>query len=367
MEELQIDAHGRVHRVRAAPRAGHGFNRILFAEDLAELLLAGLTVREALMAMAQGHARTADRGVLQGLLQRITAGTALSDAMAQDHAAFGDVLVALVRAGERTSGLAESLQRHARTARRLDELRNRTVTALVYPALLLSVGLAVLVFLLGWVLPGFSDVLQDGAEQLTPLARAILGLGAWLGAHRGLWVLALLCGAVTLGLVWMQPPARLALMQLVSRLPGLAGTLQLLHASRFFSTVATLTQGGLSAVSALELATPLLLPEGQRHLAEAVVRLRTGQPLAQSLSPSTDRSLFGDDVVGRLLEVGQRTGELPRTLERISALLEARTTRRVERLSRSLEPLLMVLLGVLVGAVVLMMYVPLIELSAGMP
>lgn len=364
---LRIDATGRVQRVRAEAASHRDFNRILFAEDLSELLLAGLTVREALQAMASGQAHGSDRMRLHALVERITAGNSLSDAMAQDLPTFGEVLVALVRAGERSAGLAESLGRHARTARRLDELRTRTLTALVYPALLLTVGLGVLVFLMGWVLPGFAEVLREGAEQLTPLARAILTLGAWLGEHRSAWLtLMSVCVLVAAAALSIES-SRQALVQTLARLPGLRGTLRLLHASRFFSTVATLTQGGLTAVAALELAAPLLMPEGRRHVDRAVMQLRSGQALAHSLGVRTGHDVFGDEVVGRLLEVGQRTGELSRTLERIAALLEARTARRVERLSRSVEPMLMVLLGALVGGVVLMMYVPLIELSAGMP
>lgn len=363
MNGLHIDADGRVQRLRPQAASRSAFDRILFAEDLSELLQAGLTVREALEVMAQGQTRASDRQALWALQARIISGSALSDAMQRDESTFGTVLVALVRAAERTAGLPESLARHARTARRLEALGSRTITALVYPALLLTVGLAVLAFLLGWVLPGFSQVLQDGAQQLTPLARAILAAGAWLGAHRQIWIGLLVLLAVLCAAALLEPRSRLQMLEWATRLPGLSHTLRLLHASRFFSTVATLTQGGLTAVQALELAVPLLLPQGRAHLEQAVRQLRSGQPLASSL----EGEVFGDEVVARLLEVGQRTGELPRTLERISTLLEARTARRVERLSRSLEPVLMVLLGALVGGVVLMMYVPLIELSAGMP
>jgi general secretion pathway protein F len=252
----------------------------------------------------------------------------------------------------------------------MEALRSRTMTALVYPALLLGVGLVVLGFLLGWVLPGFADVLKDGSEQLSPLARFILSVGVTLGETRTLWM-GVLAGLTVLGgVVLSRPTLRQAAVQRAARLPGLRLTLRLLHASRYFSTVATLTQGGMPAVAALQLATPLLLPEGQRHMAAAVRALQQGQDLARSVSSHAGprhADVFGDAVVGRLLAVGQRTGALSHTLERIAALLESRTSRRVERWSRSLEPVLMVLLGLLIGGVVLLMYVPLIELSAGMP
>lgn len=361
--QLQINAQGQVQGAVRPPPARVSLDRVLFAEDLAELLAAGLTVREALEVMAAGTDQAAARSCLDSVARAVLRGSALSDAMEIQAQHFGPVLVALVRAGERSSGLAEGLARYARTQRRLDGLRSKASTALVYPLLLLAVGVAVLGFLLGWVLPGFSDVLRGNSEALSPLARSILQLGMALGSTRIYWLSALLLGILAVGTAMVTASGRAWLLAGVAALPGLRTTLRLLHSSRFFSTVATLTQGGMPAVAALELAQAMLLPEGQRHLRDALVRLREGQSLAATLPAA----VFGDPVVGRLLEVGQRTGELPRTLERISGLLEARTTRRVERMTRALEPVLMVVLGLMVGSVVLLMYVPLIELSAGMP
>ena len=361
--EVEVDADGTLRRVRpAALPPGGRVDRALFAEDLGELLQAGLPVREALAVMARGLPRAADRACVQRLRERLLQGATLSQALADQGALYGEVLVALTRASEQTSDLAASLARYARSARRLEALRSQLVSAAIYPALVITVGLAVVVFLLGWVLPSFAGVLDGRAQGLSDATARVVGWGAALGQHRGVWLGALAATLLAAALPLAWPGGRQWLLQTAASLPGLRPMLRLLHASRFFASCSTLTQGGVPAVQALALAAPLLLPEAREPMARALAHLRAGKPLADVLPAD----LLGDPVVPRLLEVGQRTGALPATLARIATLLEARVARRLQRLLKVLEPALMLLVGLGVGGVVLLMYLPLLELSSSL-
>ncbi|GCL66276.1 type II secretion system F family protein [Pseudaquabacterium pictum] len=363
IDRLEFDAAGDLSLVRApAARQGAAVDRALFAEDLGELLQAGLPLREALAVMARGLPRAADRASMEGLRQRLLQGATLSQAMAEQGPLFGDVLVALVRASEQTSDLPANLGRYASAARRLEALRNQLVSAAIYPALVTVVGLGVVVFLLGWVLPSFTSVLDGRTSGLSGATARLVRWAVALGEHRSVWLAALgaALAAVSLPLAW--PGGRQRLQQVAARLPGLRPTLRLLHASRFFASCSTLTQGGVPAVQALELAAPLLLDEARAPMRQALARLRAGEALAEVLPAD----LLGDPVVPRLLEVGQRTGALPATLARIAVLLEARVARQLQRLIKLLEPALMLLVGLGVGGVVLLMYLPLLELSSSL-
>jgi general secretion pathway protein F len=359
---FSVDAQGRL--VRAAAVRGRGAlpDRALFAEDLASLLNAGLTVHESLGVMAQGMTVRREAARLSWLQSRIAQGTSLSAALAAEGEAFGPVLVALVQASEQSASLAPALERFASDTRRAESARGQIVSALVYPLLLLAVGLAVTAFLLGWVVPSFAGAIDGRANGLSGTAQTLLAVGEVLGRTRGWWLSGLVVVALGLAALLASPSGRRALAERAASLSALRPTLRLLHASRFFATAGTLTQSGLPAPTAFELAAPLLLSEGRAHVEKALTALRAGRPLASSL----EGAVFGDPVVGRLLEVGQRTGALPATLLRITTLLEARATRRVQRLVRVFEPALMVLLGVLIGGIVLLMYVPLLEISSAL-
>lgn len=359
---FSVDARGQLVRVALARGRGAPPDCALFAEDLASLLNAGLTVHEALGVMAQGMAVPREAARLAQLQARIAQGTPLSAAIAAEGEAFGPVLVALVQASEQSASLAPALERFAADTRRAEAARGQIVSALVYPVLLLVVGLLVTAFLLGWVVPSFAGAIDGRTAGLSSTAQALLAVCEVLGRTRSAWIGAIVLLVLGLAAVLARPAGRRALTEYAASLSALRPTLRLLHASRFFATAGTLTQAGLPAPAAFELAAPLLLSEGQAHIYRALSALRAGRPLASSL----EGPVFGDPVVGRLLEVGQRTGALPATLLRITTLLEARAARRVQRLVRVFEPALMVMLGGLIGGIVLLMYVPLLELSAAL-
>ena len=154
-------------------------------------------------------------------------------------------------------------------------------------------------------------------------------------------------------------PGRRSLQAALVRLPRVGVAMRDLHRARFFATTATLTLGGVPVLQALTLSSSLLLEAESLGLQQGIAAIRRGDPVAQALAMRP----FEDTVILRLLEVAQRTASLPSTFERLANLLETRVTRDVDRLMRLFEPVMMLALGVLIGAVVVLMYVLIIELA----
>lgn len=339
-----IDAQGRLvstpesNASVAADRARSGsLDRIQWAEDLAELIAAGLSIRESLQILAERPGRTSEQRLLASLRLQIEQGATLSQAMARRIDVFGDALVALVGASEMTSNLPEGLRRFAQVSRRVQTLRTHIVSALVYPALLTFTGLAVLVFLLGFVVPRFAQVVQQNAQALSGPSGWLLGMGQWLGQTRTVWMTAVLSIPVVLLLFLRSPHGRLALQRVLLRLPRIGMALRDLHRARFFASMATLTLGGVPVLQALTLSATLLLETESVRLTQGIAAIRRGDPVAQALSGRP----FDDSVILRLLEVAQRTASLPTTFERLAHLIETRVSRDIDRLMRLFEPVMM--------------------------
>lgn len=361
-----IDAQGRLVNTPESTASGAGdrarrgsLDRIQWAEDLAELIAAGLSIRESLQILAERPGRASEQRLLADLRLQIEQGATLSNAMAKRIDVFGEPLVALVGASEMTSNLPDGLRRFAQVSRRVQALRTHIVSALVYPALLTFTGLAVLVFLLGVVVPRFAQVVQQNAQALSGPSGWLLGMGQWLGQTRTVWMTAVLAVPVMLALFLRSPRGREALQRILLRLPRIGMALRDLHRARFFASMATLTLGGVPVLQALTLSAPLLLGAESGRLAQGIAAIRRGDPVAQALSGRP----FDDSVILRLLEVAQRTASLPTTFERLAHLIETRVSRDIDRLMRLFEPVMMLVLGVLIGTVVVLMYVPILELA----
>lgn len=343
----------------AAPTRTMRFDRGQFAEDLAELLSAGLSVHESLGVLAQRPGRRRERDALAALRARVEQGASLSSAMAAQPAVFGDALAALVGASETTSSLQPGLRRFAAATRRIEALRSHVVSSAIYPVLLVVVASVVLMFLMAVVVPRFADVIGQGGATLSEGAQRLLAAGGWLGEMRSVWVPLVVALPLALLAIGASEPGRELLRRALARIPGVGDALRDMHRARFFSTVATLALGGVPALRALELGASLLLPADRDGLRLGADAVRRGEPIASALAGQP----FEDPVVLRLLEIGQRTGGLPESLERIGALLDARVGRRIDRLMRVFEPALMLAIGALIGLVVILMYVPILELA----
>jgi general secretion pathway protein F len=334
------------------------FDTTVFIEQLRDLLGAGLSLIEALSTLQQA---TADRQrpVLELLIQRLRGGQRLSEALAAD-AHFSPLLVALVRASELTSDLPQALMRYLEHEQRVAELRHRITSVAIYPLLLTGVGSAVLLFLLLYVMPRFARVFEGMAGTLPWSARAMVWWAQWLHAN-GIW-LAVAAGvlATVAAAVVASSSARGRAQQRLLQWAPLRERLRTHFLARWYRATGMLVTGGIPLPEALALSNDLL-PQGLRAAGKAAERaLRDGFAPADAHA----RAGMATPVAEQLMRAGERTGDMGGVLTRIAQFHDAEVTRSLERGMRALEPIVMVLIGVGVGTVVVLMYLPIFELAA---
>lgn len=336
------------------------FPLVLFSQELLALLGAGLSLLEAFEALAEKEGRRDYREILLGVGQALSEGFPLSHALGLYPASFPPLYVASVRASEKSGDLEEALARYVTYQTQLDAVRKKVVSASIYPLLLVGAGALVTLFLLGYVVPRFSQVYQDMHTDLPWMSRLLLDWGELLATHRvpilGALVLALAVLVHTLA----RPATRAWLLRALTRIPALGERLRIYQLARFYRTLGMLQRGGMPLVSALDMADGLLAGELRQRLHQAGARLREGQAISRAM----EEHGLTTPVALRMLRVGERTGDMGGMMERIAAFYDDEMARWVDWFTRLFEPLLMAGIGLVIGAIVVLMYLPIFDLAS---
>ncbi len=335
------------------------FPLVLFTQELLALLRSGISLVEAIETLREKEGRAASARVLAGLLERLRQGQSLSTALQAFPDAFPDLYIATVRASERTGSLAEALARYIAYQTQLDVVKKHLVSASIYPAILVAVGTLVTLFLLGYVVPRFSHIYEDIGGDMPWLTQMLMAWGRFVEARGGILLAAV--GATIVGIaLWIrQPGARQQLARLFMRIPAIGEHVRVYRLTRFYRTVGMLLIGGTPITQALSMVSGLLDHALQQKLAAALRRIREGQPISVAL----DAHGLTTPVALRMLRVGERTGMMGDMMERTAAFHEEELSRWMERFTRTFEPLLMAVIGVVIGGIVLLMYFPIFELA----
>jgi general secretion pathway protein F len=334
----------------------------LFTDELAALLDAGLGMVDTLRTLAQKERDSFGRLALEAVTRDVIEGLPLSAALSNRSGVFPPLLVASVSASEQTGDLVSALRRFSTHLESMRMLQGKLVGAAIYPALLLAVGSLVVIFLLGVVVPRFA-VLLEGASKKLPLAsQLLLGWGKSVAAHPVLF----LGGFVTVVVLLSYGLIRAA--RSGWQIPGLQRAwligplVRLFRHAQFYRTSAMLVQGGIPVLRAFEMARQLLSLEDQIALDGARRQIAEGRPIGPSLA----QAQIADTMSLRMLEVAQRTGRLADVLARIAAFQEAALNRAIDLTARLVEPALMIFIGLVIGAIVVLMYMPIFDLATSL-
>lgn len=338
------------------------FPLTLFSQELLALLEAGLTITEAIEALCDKESRGEAREVLDRLLAALREGKRFSLALEQQPEHFPILYVGLMRAAERTSNLPESLGRYLEYRGRLDGVRSRVVSALIYPAILGVVGLVVTAFLLGYVVPRFAGVYQGTGRELPWLSQQLMAWGNFAAHHTQ----GLILGAIGLTLAtltglrtWM---AKGGPQRLLRRLPVISSTVITFELSRLYLSLGTLLEGGLPILQALRLSEGLLSTATLARYRKATAAIGRGESLSQAFAAAG----LATPVALRLLRVGERGGRLGEMLERAARFHDGEIARRIDVFARSFEPVLMAAIGLVVGTIVVLLYMPIFDLAGSL-
>ncbi|MBL8383996.1 MAG: type II secretion system F family protein [Burkholderiales bacterium] len=357
---LAADGLGVLSLARArALRGEAAFALTQFAQELRALLEAGIALLEAVETLAEKEPRAAARQVLGAVAAALGEGRTLSTALEGRPEAFPPLFVATVRASERTGDLAEALGRYVAYRQQQEAVRARLVNAAIYPVLLLVVGGLVVLFLLAYVVPRFARVYADIGGDLPLASQWLLAAGTALAENGAAFAVLGALGAVALVALFRSRAAAAWAGMLLWRVPFVAARLLAYQMARFFRTCGMLVGGGVPVVRALAMSEGLLQAHLRPALAAAVRQVREGRALSDAL----DASGLATPVILRMLRVGEKTGELGAMMERIAQFHDAEAERAAEWLTRLASPVLMLAMGLVIGAVVVLMYLPIFQLA----
>ncbi len=332
---------------------------VIFSQELVALLDAGLSLVESIEALTEKEGNAAQRRPLERILARLYEGQTLAAALAEHPDTFPTLYVATVRASERTGALREALTRYIDYQRQIDSLRKTLINASIYPAVLLGAGLLVTLFLLGYVVPRFSTIYEQLGSDLPFASRMLLRWGQLLEAHTfGVLVClaALLSGAAyTLS----RRQTRALIGAWIARIPSIGRQLYIYQLARLYRTLGMLLRGGMPAVTALQMSAGLLGESLRGRFAQATQAVREGQSLGNAM----DLYKLTTPVASRMLRVGERSGNMGEMTERIAAFYDEELSRWVAIVTRLIEPVLMTLIGLLIGIIVVLMYFPIFQLA----
>jgi general secretion pathway protein F len=334
----------------------------LFSRELLALLKSGLSLVEALQTLEEKEARPETRKILAGVLQHLYEGESFSAAIEHFPEAYPALYVATVRAAERTSDLPQALSRYVAYQDQVETVRKQALAASIYPVLLMAVGALVALFLLGYVTPRFSSIYADNVERLPWASRVLMEWGGFVEAHALNAFLLLVALLVFAGYALTRAPVRAHVARWLWHLPGLGEHLRVFQLTRFYRTVGMLLSGGIPAVTALEMASGLLQPVLRVRLAAAAASIREGQPMSRAM----ERAGLTTPVALRMLRVGEKSGNMGEMMEAIAAFHDEETSRFVEWFTRLFEPVLMAVIGLIIGIIVVMLYLPIFELAGSL-
>lgn len=338
------------------------FDLLLFAQELHALVSAGLSVVEALEALIERTNSSDTRSVLSRLLAQLKQGQRLSIALAGQADVFPPLFVGVIQAAEGTSDLPRALERYIAYESRLSALRDKITSAAIYPAVLLVVGGLVALFLLGYVVPRFSSVYQGGGKSLPWASQLLLTWGSFVSTH-AFEVMATLCIIVGVA-VWavIRTTRSGGWWRLLAWLPGAESRLQILELSRLYLTLGMLLEGGIPVARAMSIAEAVLQGENVQALKKAAFAVGQGN----RLSGAFEQHGLSTPVASRLLRVGEQTGQLGLMFTRTAAFYDGEITRWIERFSKVFEPVLMAIIGLVIGMIVILLYMPIFDLAGSL-
>ena len=334
----------------------------LFSQELAVLLAAGIPLLEGLVTLREKEASAPVAQALDGVIAKLQDGQPLSAALKSQPQAFDALFIAVVQSSERTGQIEEALREHAAYLAWVDALRGKLVSASIYPLTLIVAGMAVIVFLLLFVVPRFAGILEGvgggGGTELPFASQLLIATGRFSGDHP--WATAATALALLLApvLAWRHGGLRAWVTARLWQAPLLGPKLHLLALAQFYRTTSMLLGAGVPAMSALGAAREVISERLRAPLDAAIASVGRGERLSVALQLAG----LTTPVSLRMIRVGERSGGLGPMLRKAAEFYDEELSRLTELVTRLVNPVLMLIMGVVIGGIVVLMYLPIFQL-----
>ena len=332
----------------------------VWTRQLAGLVGAGLPLERALTALADEADSPAQRDLVAHLRAEVNAGSPFARALGSAPREFDDVYRAVVAAGEQSGALGAVLERLADDLEERQALRAKLLGAALYPAIVSLIAFVIVIFLVTYVVPQVAGVFTSNKRALPWLTTAMLGLSAFVRQWGWLLALAAVAAGVALGYALRNEGFRQRFDAALLNVPLIGRVARGYNAARFAGTLAMLANAGVPILKALQAAAETLANRALRADAlDALVQVREGAPLASALA---GKKRF-PGLLAMFARLGEQTGQLPQMLDRAARQLNGEVQRRAMALATILEPLLIVVMGLVVMLIVLAVLLPIIQLN----
>lgn len=333
---------------------------LVFNQELLALLKAGLAVLRVWDLLIERTSHGTFQTALRAIREEIRGGSATSDAMAQHPQYFNELYVATIRAGEQSGNLPEVLQRYIGYLKLMMELKAKVTKALAYPAFLVIIGVGVIGFLVGYVMPTFVSVYGESSQALPVATQVLLDLIKGINQYF-IPGFVLFVGAIIGFKAYRATEAgRLTTDRLLLSAPVLGVVLTYHHTIQLMRTLGTVLAGGIPAVEALQIAGGAVSNRYiAKGLAEAVERIREGTTLASAI----DAQHVVPKLATEMIAVGEETGSLETMLRDIAEFYEGSLDLKLTRMTTWIEPVLLLAMGFIVGTIVIIMYLPVFQMA----
>jgi type IV pilus assembly protein PilC len=354
---------------RAALSLSHGTRRrrikrqefLVFNQELATLLKAGMPLVQSLDILRQRVVNPTFKTVLDSVHDRVRSGTALSEAFGEHGALFPAVYSASLMAGERSGNLDAVIRRYVAYDKIIGAVKKRTLSALIYPIILVTMMVILIGIIVLRVVPAFSDFYANFDRGLPLSTRVIVAISNTVVSNIAL-ILIVGVGLAVATVTWSRQPAqRHRLDKWLLELPWAGETARKFFTSQLARMLATLLGGGIPLVNALEISVRSL---SNRHLAGELDRVRLRVQEGQGFAAALREGNIFPDVAVKMVEVGESTGALQEMLNSLAEFYDEEIETEVGRFITLVEPVILVFMGVVIAIVVLALYMPLFELSS---
>ena len=333
---------------------------LIFNQELATLLKAGMPLVQSLEILRRRVQNPLFKSVLDDVYERVRAGSALSEAFEAHGTLFPGVYTASLLAGEKSGNLEQVLRRYVAYVKVVAGVRRKTISALVYPMILLILSMVVVSIIVLRVVPEFSAFYEQFGQELPLSTRFIVALSGFVGSYVGVILLAI-AAAVFAVWAWLKQPAQKERFdRQMLRLPALGPVARKFATSQAARTLATLLGGGIPLVNAIEVAARSIRNQYiSRELRIAAQQVREGRSLAAAMN---DSGAF-PDVAIKMVEVGESTGALQEMLNSLADFYDEEIETNLGRFVTLVEPILLVVMGLVIAGLLLALYMPLFNLS----
>jgi type IV pilus assembly protein PilC len=357
-------APSRIRKQRDGRRGGSvdAGDIAVFSRQLATMLAAGIPLVQAFEIVGNGHEKASMQKLILDVKADVEGGTSLHEALGRHPLYFDDLFVNLVEAGEQAGALETLLDKVATYKEKTEALKKKVKKALFYPAAVLVVAVIVTVVLLIFVIPQFEALYKGFGADLPAFTQMVIGLSRFV-QRDGIY-LAVVLGGIGWFFFYFKKRSRALrefLDRVVLKLPVIGPILNKAAIARYARTLSTMFAAGVPLVEALE---SVAGATGNSVYEKAVLRMRDEVATGQRLQRAMEATGLFPNMVNQMIAVGEESGSLDEMSGKVATFYEAEVDNAVDAMSSLLEPLIMVVLGVLVGGLVIAMYLPIFKLGS---